>query len=165
MISFFLKKIDLFLAMLSSVLPAGSSLVQASGGYSSLWCGLLSAVALLLQSTGSWPMGSVAVAHSLNCSRAHGILLTRDLAHVPCIGRQILNHLTTWEAIISFFIYFETSFFFFHSFLLHTPPPFSPFFFLSSLFSKTLYSCLSLSDSFTSHPRRKNYSYVSESPS
>ena len=55
-------------------------------------------------------MGSVAVAHSLNCSRAHGILLTRDLALVPCIGRQILNHLTTWEAIISFFIYFETSF-------------------------------------------------------
>ena len=55
-------------------------------------------------------MGSVAVAHRLNCSRAHGILLTRDLTHVPCIGRQILNHLTAWEAIISFFIYFEISF-------------------------------------------------------
>ena len=107
MISFFLKKIDLFLAMLSSVLPAGSSLVQAT-----LRCGVGFSVQwlFLLQSTGSWPMGSVAVAHSLNCSRAHGILLTRDLAHVPCIGRQILNHLTTWEAIISFFIYFETSF-------------------------------------------------------
>ena len=57
---------------------------------------------LLLQSTGSrmcrlqwlWFMGSVAPQHVESSQ-------TRDLAHVPCIGRQVLNHWTTREVPVS----------------------------------------------------------------
>ena len=49
-------------------------------------------VARRLQST-----GSVVVAHGLSCSTAWGSSRTRARTHVPCIGRQILNHCTTRE--------------------------------------------------------------------
>ena len=51
------------------------------------------------------------MAHRLNCSKAYGIFpdqgsnpcplpsQTRDRTRVPCMGRWILNHCTTWEVL------------------------------------------------------------------
>ena len=88
------------------------SLVVVSRGYSSLWCAGFSLWwLLLLRSTGSWcagfsscgtwaqflwRMGLVAPQH-LGSSR------TRARIRVPCIGRQILNHCATREALFCFF--------------------------------------------------------------
>ena len=47
--------------------------------------------------------GSVVVVHGLNCSVACGIFRTRVQTHVPCIGRQILNHCATRETPSMFF--------------------------------------------------------------
>ena len=98
----------LFFFWLHWVLVAvrGLSLVVASGDYSSLWCADFSFQwLLLLRSTGSrragfsscgmqaqelWRMGLVA-------SRHMGSSRTRDWTHVPCTGRQILNHCATRE--------------------------------------------------------------------
>ena len=84
------------------------SLVAASGSYSSFWCAVfLSRWLLLLWSSGSrragfsscgtraqqlWPAG-FAVPQHVESSR------TRARTRVPCIGRQILNHCTTREAL------------------------------------------------------------------
>ena len=84
----------------------GLSLVAESRGYSSLQCaGFPLQWLLLLWSMGSrragfsscgmqaqqlWRTGLVAPRH-VGSSRA------RDQTHVPCIGRQILNHCTTRE--------------------------------------------------------------------
>ena len=96
---FFLNKfIYLFKFWLCWVFVAarGLSLVVASGGYSSLWCtGFSSQWLLLLQSTGSRCVGLVAPRHV-------GSSLTRARTYVPCIGRQILNHCTTREALVLF---------------------------------------------------------------
>ena len=94
------------------------SLAAASGGYSSLWCAGLSLWwLLLLQSTGSrcvgfsssgtWAqqlclMGSRAQAQQLwrtdlVAPQHVGYSWTRARTHVPCNGRQILNHCTTSE--------------------------------------------------------------------
>ena len=67
-------------------------------GYSSSLCLVFSSRWLiLLQSTGSRELGfsscSTAVALRLRSS------WTRDQTHVPCIGKQILNHWTTREAL------------------------------------------------------------------
>ena len=78
----------------------GLSLVAASRGYSSLRCaGFSLRWLLLLRSTGSraqaqqlWHTGSVAPQHVVS-SR------TRARTHAPCIGRQILNHCATREAL------------------------------------------------------------------
>ena len=105
----FLKKINLFnYFWLHWVFVAarGLSLVAASGGYSSLRCaGFLLLWLLLLRSTGSrragfsscsmqaqqlWCMGLVAPRHV-------GSSWTRAQTHVPCIGRQILNHCAARE--------------------------------------------------------------------
>ena len=95
----------------------GLSLVVASGGYSSLWC-----TGFSLRSTGSrhagfsrwragsvvvahglWSAGSVVVAHGLSCSAADvGSSQTRARTRVPCIGRRILNHCATREALHNF---------------------------------------------------------------
>ena len=102
------------------MLCAGSSLVAASGGYSSLWCAGFSLRWLpLLQSMGSrrtgfsscgtqvqqlwlagsrvqaqqlWRTGLVALWH-VGSSR------TRAGTRVPCIGRWTLNHCATREAL------------------------------------------------------------------
>ena len=77
----------------------GLSLVAASGGHSSSRCaGLSRSRTLLLQSTGSRRAGSVVVAHGPSCSAACGIFPDQARTHVPCIGRQILNHCATREA-------------------------------------------------------------------
>ena len=84
----------------------GLSLVAASGGYSSLQCvGFSLRQLLLLWSMGSrrmgfsscgtwaqqlWHTGLVAPMHVESSQ-------TRDGTHVPCIGRQILNHCATRE--------------------------------------------------------------------
>ena len=39
-----------------------------------------------------WSVGSVDVLHGLSCSMALSPPLTKDWTHVPCVGRQILNH-------------------------------------------------------------------------
>ena len=58
-------------------------------------CGTRSVVvARGIQST-----GSVAVAHGLSCSAACGIFPEQGWNHVPCIGRWILNHCATREAL------------------------------------------------------------------
>ena len=110
----------------SLLLPAGFSLVSASGGYSQLQCaGFSLRWLLLLRSTGSrrmgfsscgtwaqylwlvgsraqaqqlWRMGLVAPWH-LGSSR------TRARTCVPCIGRRILNHCATREARLFVFIF------------------------------------------------------------
>ena len=93
------------------VAACGLSLVAMSGGYSSLRCADSSLRWLLLQrSTGSrrtgfsscgtqaqqlWRTGLVALRHV-------GSSWTRARAHVPCIGRQILDHCATREAPLTF---------------------------------------------------------------
>jgi len=44
--------------------------------------------------------GSAAGTHGLSCLRACGIFQSRDQTCVHCIGRQILNHWTTREALV-----------------------------------------------------------------
>ena len=99
------------------------SLVVASRGYSSLQCtGFSLQWLLLLQSTGSrrmgfsscstqaqklWLVGSRVQAQQLwhmdlAAPRHVGSSWTRARTHVPCIGRQILNHCTIREAPLSF---------------------------------------------------------------
>ena len=94
------------------------SLVAASRGYSLLWCTDFSLQwLLLLWSMGSrrmgfsscgmqaqqlWLTGSRAQVQQLWCMglvapRHVGSSQTRDQTHVPCIGRQILNHCATRE--------------------------------------------------------------------
>ena len=46
--------------------------------------------------------GSVVVAHGLSCSTACGILPDQARTCVPCIGRRILNHCATREALLFF---------------------------------------------------------------
>ena len=78
---------------------------MASGGHSSSRCaGLSLSWPLLLRSTGSRRACSVIVAHGPSCSAACGIFPDQDSNPCPCIGRQILNHCTTREALIEFFI-------------------------------------------------------------
>ena len=65
---------------------------------SSLWCaGLSLQWLLLLWSTGSGAP-RVAVVHGLCCPPACGIFPSWGRMHVPCTGRQILNHWTTRES-------------------------------------------------------------------
>ena len=95
----------------------GLSLVAVSGGYSSLQCmGLALQWLLLLWSTGSrhagfsncgtwaqqlWLSGLVALWHV-------GSSQTRAWTHVPCIGRQILNHCATREVPnVNIYIFFN----------------------------------------------------------
>ena len=78
----------------------GLSLVVASGGHSSSRCtGLSLSPPVLLRSTGSRRAGSVIVAHGPSCFAAVESSRTRARTRVPCIGRQILNHCTTREAL------------------------------------------------------------------
>ena len=47
-----------------------------------------------------WCAGSVVAVHGLSCRVPQGTLISstiRDWTHVPCAGRQILNHWTTRE--------------------------------------------------------------------
>ena len=121
---FVFKFIILFIfGCIGPLLLHGLSLVAASRSCSSLRCaGFSSCWLLLLQSTGSSCVGfsscgSWALERRLSscgaqaCSAACGIFLDQGLNHVPCIGRRILNHCTTREAlqasvfILSFFIF------------------------------------------------------------
>ena len=102
------------------VAARGLSLVAASGGYSSLRCaGFSLRWLLLLRSTGSrrpgfsscgtrtqplWLAGSRAQAQQLWCMgpvtpRLVGSSRTRARTCVPCVGRRILNHCATREAL------------------------------------------------------------------
>ena len=111
------------------VAACGFSLVAASGGYSSLWCaGFSLQWFLLLRSTGCrcmgfsscgmraqslWLTGSRAQAQylchmSLVAPWHVGSSRTRDRTHVPCTGRQILNHCATREVL---FVDFDVSHF------------------------------------------------------
>ena len=72
-------------------------------GHSSSRCtGLSLSRPLLLWSTGSRRAGSVIVAHGPSCSWHVGSSQTRTRTRVPCIGRRIVNHCTTREALLSF---------------------------------------------------------------
>ena len=105
------------------VAARGLSLVAASEGHSPLQCaGLSLPWPLLLQSTGSrradfsscgmwaqqpWLMGSRAQAQQLwhrspVALRHVGSSRTRARTRVPCIGRRILNHYATKEALSMF---------------------------------------------------------------
>ena len=53
------------------------------------------------------------MAHGLRCSTHVGSSWTRDQTHVPCIGRQVLNHCATREVPIL------PNFFFFFFFLIY----------------------------------------------
>ena len=119
----FLKKIYLYIYFwLCWVFVAvrGLSLVAASGGYSLLWCvGCSLRWLLLLQTTGSrcmgfsscgtwaqqlWLAGSRAQAQQLwrrglVTPRHVGSSWPRARTCVPCIGRRIVNHCATREAL------------------------------------------------------------------
>ena len=122
----FFKLINLFVFIFGCV---GSSLLctgflqSASQSNSSQQCmGFPLSWLLLLQSTGSrrvaehrlqarelqylWHADSVVVVHGLSCSAACGIFRVRDRTCVPCIGRRILNHCSTREAVFLFFFCF-----------------------------------------------------------
>ena len=89
----------------------GLSLVAASGVHSSSRCtGLPLSRSLLLRSTGSRRAGSAIVAHGPRCSAACGIFPARAGTRVPCIGRQIINHCATREALL----FLKKNFFFFN---------------------------------------------------
>ena len=78
----------------------GLSLVVASGGHSSSRCAGLSLLwPLLLRSTGSRRAGSAIVAHRPSRSAACGIFPDQGSNPCTCIGRQILNHCATREAL------------------------------------------------------------------
>ena len=82
----------------------GFSLVAVSGGHSSSRCaGLSLSWPLLLRSTGSRRAGSVTVAHGPIAPRHVGSSQTRAWTRVPCIGRRILNHCATREALFVLF--------------------------------------------------------------
>ena len=72
------------------------SLVVEGRDYSWLWyLGFSLWWFLLLLSTGSRVhLGSAVAAVGFSCPDACGIF-HRDQTHVPCIGRQLLNHYTT----------------------------------------------------------------------
>ena len=54
-----------------------------------------------------WAWGLQPLVYGLRCSGAEGLTsLTRDGTHVPCIGRQILNHGTTREILGSLSVWF-----------------------------------------------------------
>ena len=90
-----------------SLLPCvGFSLVAASGGYSLLWCAGFSLWwPLLLQSTGSRAQAQQLWLTSLVALWHVGPSPTRARTRVPCIGRRILNHCTTREALSAYFWY------------------------------------------------------------
>ena len=50
----------------------------------------------------AWRAAVHGVAESDTTERLTSTKLTRDQTHVPCIGRQILNHWTTREILYSF---------------------------------------------------------------
>ena len=90
----------------------GLSLVAASGGHSSSRCaghsssrcaGLSLSQPLLLRGTGSRRTGSVVWLTGLVAPWHVGSSQTRARTCVPCIGRQILNHCATREALLIFF--------------------------------------------------------------
>ena len=104
---FFLNFIYLFIfgCVWVFVSVRGLSLVVASGGQSSSQCaGLSPSWPLPLRSTGSRRAGSVVVAHGPSRSAARGIFPDQGSNRVPCIGRQVLNHCATREALISIYI-------------------------------------------------------------
>ena len=103
------------------VAVCGLSLVAESGGHSSLQCpGFSLRWLLLLRSTGSrhagvsscgtraqqlWLVGSRVQAQQLwhtglVAPRHVGSSRTRARTRVPCVGRQVLNHCTTREALL-----------------------------------------------------------------
>ena len=69
-------------------------LLAVCAGFSLWWL-------LLLQNTGSRHVGFSSCGLWASCSAACGIFPDQGLTHVPCIGRQILNHCTSREACIS----------------------------------------------------------------
>ena len=88
----------------STLLPAGFSLVAESGSYS-LVVGhrLLIAEACLVAEYKLWEVRSQELRHMvLHALHLVGSSWSRDTTHVPCIGRQILNHWTTKEVLARF---------------------------------------------------------------
>ena len=105
--------IYLFLAVGSSLLRTGFSLVAASGGYSSLCCaGFPLRWLLSLRSTGSRPVGFSSCGTQAQSLWRTGLVAlwhvgssrTRDRTRVPCIRRRILNHSATREVPVSHFL-------------------------------------------------------------
>ena len=45
------------------------------------------------------PTGSIVVVNQLSCPSARGIVPEQGSNHIPCIGRQILNHWTTRKVL------------------------------------------------------------------
>ena len=61
----------------------------------------------LVVARGLWSLqASVVVGRRLSCSAGMWDLtsLTRDQTHIPCTARQILDHWTTREVLIAFFL-------------------------------------------------------------
>ena len=77
----------------------GARAFAVSGGYSvAVVCGLLISVASLVSSRGSRCSG-FSSSPGLSCPEACGSSWTTDWTCVPCLGRQILIHWTTREAL------------------------------------------------------------------
>ena len=106
------------------VAARGLFLVAVSGDHSSLWCAGFSLRWLLLlrstgsRSTGLSSCGSWVLECRLSSCGATGLIAPRHVGSsrlrawtcVPCIGRQILNHCATREALdYNFYCYFAVS--------------------------------------------------------
>ena len=106
---FFLNFIYFYFWLLWVFLAAHRlSLVAASGGCSSLRCAGFLLPWPLLWSTGSRHTGSAVVARRLTglvAPRHVGSSWTRPQTPVPCVGRRILNHCATREALVICLIY------------------------------------------------------------
>ena len=106
---FFLIYLFYFGCTGSPLLHSGFSLVEGSRGYPLLRCtGFSLRWLLLLRSTGPRRAGSRAQAQQLWCmdpaAPPHvGSSQTRAQTRVPCIGRRILNHCATREALYGTF--------------------------------------------------------------
>ena len=101
----------------SQLLRTGFSLVAASGsalrcgarasdccGFSCCGARALGTRASVVVARGLQGTGSVVVAHGLSCSTACGTFPDQGSNHVPCIGRRILNHCATREALLFTFV-------------------------------------------------------------
>ena len=97
-----------FLTVLSLHCCAGFSLVAESGGYSPV--AVLGLLTVAFCSSQALEPGLSSCAQGVSCPSAYGIWgfsCIRDLSHVSCIGRWILYHWATREALKGLLIIYE----------------------------------------------------------
>ena len=83
------------------------SLVAVSRGYSPVAVQeILTGVASLIAEHGLWCIGSIVVAHRLDCSAAWGIFLDQESNSCPLHWQGIVKHGTTKKFLLDGFVFF-----------------------------------------------------------